>query len=91
MRRALQAQKFARRIARGLFVHHRKLSGLLALNAQPLPIVRTLDFAQMWVMAVAWGEVEATRQALAGLHAFVDPTDADERGIRVRLPDGLAG
>lgn len=62
----------------------------ISLNAQPQPIVRTLDFAQKWVMAVAWDELEATRRSLAGLHAFVEPADADERGIRLRLPDGIA-
>lgn len=69
------------------------LSSLKAIshNAQPQAIVRTLDFAQKWVMAVAWGELEATRQILAGLNAFVEPAEADERGIRLRLPDGIAG
>ena len=62
----------------------------ISLNARPQPIVRTLDFARKWVMAVAWGELESTRRALDGLHAFVDPADADERGIRLRLPDGMA-
>lgn len=62
----------------------------ISLSAQPQAIVRTLDFAQKWVMAVAWGELEATRQTLASLHAFVEPADADEHGIRLRLPDGIA-
>lgn len=68
------------------------LSALKAIshNAQPQPITRTLDFAQKWVMAVAWGELEATRQAIASLHAFMEPAEADERGIRLRLPDGIA-
>ena len=61
----------------------------ISLNAQPQPIVRTLDFARKWVMAVEWGELEATRRVLTGLNAFVDPADADERGIRLRLPDGI--
>lgn len=62
----------------------------ISLNAQPQPIVRTLDFARKWVTAVAWEELEATRRTLTRLHAFVDPADADERGIRLRLPDGIA-
>ena len=62
----------------------------LSLTSQPQAIVRTLDFAQKWVMAVGWGELEETRQKLANLHAFVEPADADERGIRLRLPDGVA-
>ncbi len=62
----------------------------ISLNSQPQPIVRTLDFARKWVMAVDWGELEVTRRVLTDLHAFVDPADADERGIRLRLRDGLA-
>ncbi len=68
------------------------LSALKAMshNAQPEPIVRTLDFAEKWVLAVSWGDLDATRGELTGLNAFVDPVDADERGIRLRLPDGIA-
>lgn len=67
------------------------LSALKAMshNAQPDPILRTLDFARKWVVAIAWGELEATRRTLDSLHAFMDPADADERGIRLRLPDGI--
>ena len=58
----------------------------LSQSGQPAPIVRTLDFARKWVAAVPWTDLEATRRVLDGCHAFVDPTEADDRGIRLRLP-----
>jgi fido (protein-threonine AMPylation protein) len=58
----------------------------LSQSSQPTPLVRTLDFARKWVAAVPWTDLEATRLVLEGCHAFVDPTEADDRGIRLRLP-----
>ena len=42
--------------------------------------------ARKWVTAVPWTDLESTRRVLEGCHAFVDPTEADDRGIRLRLP-----
>ena len=61
----------------------------LSLNGQPTPLVRTLDFAQKWVAAIQWADLEGTRRELDGCNAFMDPNDADERGMRLRLPDRL--
>ncbi len=58
----------------------------LSQSSQPTPIIRTLDFARKWVAAVPWTDLESTRLALESCHAFVDPTEADDRGIRLRLP-----
>jgi Fic/DOC family len=65
------------------------LSGLKALsNVQnPTTLVRTLDFAQRWVAAVPWGELNQTQAVLDGCSAFMDPAEADDRGIRLKLPD----
>lgn len=64
------------------------LSALKALsqtqNAEPL--VRTLDFAQRWVAAVPWADLASTRAVLERSHAFMDATDAENAGIRLRLP-----
>ena len=62
---------------------------LTALNAmsqgsQPTPIIRTLDFSRKWVAAVPWTDLESTRRVLQGCNAFVDPTEADDRGNRHR-------
>jgi hypothetical protein len=59
----------------------------LSQNAEPMPIIRTLDFARKWVTAVPWADLDTARQALESCHAFVDPNEADDRGIRLRLPD----
>lgn len=61
----------------------------LSQNAQPTPIIRTLDFARKWVAAVPWSDLETARRALESCHAFVDPTEADDRGIRLRLPTSV--
>ncbi len=62
----------------------------LSLNGLAEPIVRTLDFAQKWVAAMRWRDLGATRRELEGCNAFFDPNDADARGLRLRLPDGLS-
>lgn len=58
----------------------------LSQNVQPTPIIRTLDFARKWVAAVSWIDLDTARRALESCHAFVDPAEADDRGIRLRLP-----
>ncbi len=58
----------------------------MSQSSQPTPIIRTLDFARKWVAAVPWTDLESTRRVLESCHAFVDPTEADNRGIRLRLP-----
>ena len=58
----------------------------MSQSSQPTPIIRTLDFARKWVAAVPWTDLESTRCVLESCHAFVDPTEADDRGIRLRLP-----
>lgn len=65
------------------------LSGLKALSNvdNPTTLVRTLDFAQKWVAAVTWTDLGATQVVLQGSNAFMDPAEADDRGIRLRLPD----
>ena len=52
----------------------------------PTPLVRTLDFAERWVAAVPWGELNATRAFLDTCYAFMDPAEADDRGVRLKLP-----
>jgi len=64
------------------------LAALRALshNGHPVPLARTLDFAQRWTRAVAWTTVDETRGVLESCHAFLDPNEADEQGLRLRLP-----
>ena len=65
------------------------LTGLKVLSNSDNPntLIRSLDFAQKWVAAVPWANLGPTQRALEGCNAFMDPAEADERGIRLRLPD----
>ena len=67
------------------------LSGLKALsNVQnPTPLVRTLEFAQRWVATVPWRELNSTRAILDTCNAFMDPAEADDRGVRPQAPGPL--
>ena len=63
----------------------------LSLNQHPTPLVRTLDFAQRWVASIPWGELKATERVLDKCNAFMDPAEADDAGIRLRLPESVYG
>lgn len=65
------------------------LSGLkaLSLNQNPRTLIRTLDFVQRWVAAIPWSQLDATQVILDQCNAFMDPTEADDAGIRLRLPE----
>ena len=58
----------------------------LSLTAHPEPLIRALDYAQRWTLAVPWGELQTTRQALEFCHAFLDPTSAEAQGMRLQMP-----
>ena len=63
------------------------LTALKALSQgrNPTPLVRTLDFAQRWVLSVPWGSVDDTRAALERGVAFMESITADREGIRLNL------
>jgi len=65
------------------------LSALRALSRtrEPQPLIRMLDFAQRWTLAIPWGDLEPTKRALEACHAFLDSTEADARGLRLKMPD----
>ena len=48
---------------------------------------RGLVDARAQHLALPWTDLESTRRVLESCHAFVDPTEAGDRGIRLRLPD----
>lgn len=58
----------------------------LSQSAKAEPFLRVLDFAQKWVMAIPWGELDESRRVLETCNAFVEPGYADDTGIRIRLP-----
>lgn len=67
------------------------LSGLRALthNQQPGPLARILDFAQRYTAQVDFSTMESARAALTATSAFLDSTEASDRGIRLTLPSQL--
>lgn len=67
------------------------LSALRALSgsAWPEPIIKTLAFAQRYVSAIPWGDMDAAVSALTRTNAFVRPEEGDEKGIRLRIPDAI--
>ena len=52
------------------------------------PLVRTLGFAQRWTHAIRWRDLDSSRRELEACNAFTNPDVADERGVRLRLPEG---
>jgi Fic/DOC family len=59
----------------------------LSSSAWPEPIIRTLSFAQRYVAAIPWNDMNAARSVLIRTNAFVRPEEGDEKGIRLRIPD----
>ncbi|MEX1211968.1 MAG: Fic family protein [Balneolaceae bacterium] len=51
------------------------------------PLIRTLDFAQKFTQSIDWKKYDTARKQLASCNAFLDPTEADRNGIRLRLPE----
>jgi len=78
------------RIAIPLSYRDNYLQGLRALSrgGDPRPLVRVLDFAQRYAAAIDWSELATAEAALRATNAFVTPDEAEERGVRLRLPEG---
>lgn len=64
------------------------LSALKAISnrVSPEPLIRMLDFAQRFTQAIDWSDVHRAQDQLTAANAFMDSAEADERGIRLRLP-----
>jgi Fic family protein len=50
------------------------------------PLVRTLDFAQRFTRAIDWRDFAQAQTELRMANAFMDSAEADEQGVRLRLP-----
>ncbi len=63
------------------------LSSLKALthNGLTAPLIRTLDFAQKYTRSINWENFDESRHQLNVTNAFMDPSEADEAGIRLKL------
>lgn len=69
------------------------LDALRALSRarDPKPLVRVFDFAQRWVAAVNWTGLSSTENELEQSNAFLESAEAEERGVRLRIPDPMFG
>ena len=50
------------------------------------PLIRALDFAQRFALTVDWTSYDRAESDLKAAEAFMDSNEADDRGIRLRLP-----
>lgn len=58
----------------------------ISLSHQAEPLIRMLDFAQKYTHAINWNNLENARTILQNTHAFDDPQQADQLGIRLTVP-----
>ena len=58
----------------------------LSQNGITGALVRTLDFAQRYTVAVDFADLDRARFILDRTHAFADPNEAEAAGIRLILP-----
>lgn len=63
------------------------ISALKALshNARAEPLIRTLDFAQRYTQSIDWENFKEAQKQLEQSNAFLDPNDAEDRGIRLKI------
>jgi hypothetical protein len=57
-----------------------------SLSRHPAPLVLSLGFAQKWVAAIPWSNLQRSQEALGRTNAFMDPAAADDAGIRLKTP-----
>ena len=64
------------------------LMALKALSQNKITgaLVRTMDFAQRYTVAVDFADLDRARLILDRTHAFADPNEADAAGVRLMLP-----
>jgi hypothetical protein len=58
----------------------------LSLNGNAEALIRTLDFAQKYTANLNFQDFNHTLQQLEKTHAFMDPNEAEDRGLRLILP-----
>jgi fido (protein-threonine AMPylation protein) len=54
-------------------------------RASPEPLVRMLEFAQRFTLAVDWTAFDRAEDELEAAHAFMDSNEAEDQGIRLRI------
>jgi len=58
----------------------------LSRNANPEPLIRVADRAQLWSHQVDWSTLDTARADLERTHALLTSLEADELGVRLHLP-----
>ncbi len=64
------------------------LAALRALSrtGRPEPLVRVLDYAQRWTIAVDWSSLGVAEREMVGCNAFLNSDEAEAEGRRLRMP-----
>jgi Fic/DOC family len=64
------------------------LQGLRALSrgARPRALVRVLDYAQEYAAQITWSHLGVAEAALASTNAFVPQDEAEDLGLRLKMP-----
>ena len=58
----------------------------LSRTGRAEPLIRVLDYAQRWTIAVDWTSIAETQRELEECHAFLDSDEAEAAGMRLRMP-----
>ena len=58
----------------------------LSVHGEATPVVRMLDFAQSWTLAINWTTVVETEERLQRTNAFLTEQQADTAATRLRIP-----
>lgn len=63
------------------------LSALKSISnrASAEPLIRMLDFAQRFAQSIDWTDFDRAEAELKTVNAFIDSTEADQRGLRLRI------
>lgn len=68
------------------------LSALKAISNRTSaePLIRMLDYAQRFTLSIDWTAFDGAEAELKAANAFIDSAEAEERGIRLRLPSSAS-
>ena len=58
----------------------------LSVHGEATPVVRMLDFARSWTLAINWTTVVETEERLQRSNAFLTEQQADTAATRLRIP-----
>ena len=58
----------------------------LSRTGNPDPLIRVLDYAQHWTLAVNWAAIPDTARELEACNAFLASDEAEMKCLRLRMP-----